>query len=84
VLGPSIALNLGKPFFMLRKKGKMPNVIVGDSYSKEYKGDDAAGADQLCMPKNAVCSGSRVLLIDDLIATGGTMLAAVDLVKAAV
>ena len=83
VLGPPLALALNKPFFMLRKKGKMPNVLEGQPYSKEYKGDDAHGGDQLCIPKKAVTGGTRVLLIDDLIATGGTMLAAVDLVKAA-
>jgi adenine phosphoribosyltransferase len=81
LLGPPLALALKKPFFMLRKKGKMPDVIEGQSYSKEYASDDASGADTLCIPRRAVAAGTRVLLIDDLIATGGTMLAAVDLVK---
>ncbi|KAG5192964.1 phosphoribosyltransferase-like protein [Tribonema minus] len=81
LLGPPLALALKKPFFMLRKKGKMPDVVVGGSYSKEYKGDDAQGEDQLCIQRRAVQQGTRVLLIDDLIATGGTMLAAVELVK---
>jgi adenine phosphoribosyltransferase len=84
LLGPPLALALKKPFFMLRKKGKMPNVLEGQTYSKEYKGDDAAGGDQLCIPKTALSAGPRVLLIDDLIATGGTMLAAIELVKALV
>jgi adenine phosphoribosyltransferase len=38
VIGPPIALALGKPFFMLRKKGKMPNAVSGTTYKKEYEG----------------------------------------------
>ncbi|KAJ8612142.1 hypothetical protein CTAYLR_002454 [Chrysophaeum taylorii] len=78
VLGPPIALALKKPFFMLRKKGKMPNAATGAAYAKEY-----AGADALAIPRGAVKPGDRVLVIDDLVATGGTLCAAVDLVKAA-
>jgi adenine phosphoribosyltransferase len=76
VLGPPIALALGIPFFMIRKKGKMPNSITGGTYSKEY-----AGEDQLSIPRGAVKKGDRVLLIDDLVATGGTLIAAIELVK---
>mmetsp|Transcript_18859 Transcript_18859/g.22887 ORF Transcript_18859/g.22887 Transcript_18859/m.22887 type:complete len:127 (+) Transcript_18859:270-650(+) len=61
---------------MLRKKGKMPNCILGSSYSKEYEGTDSLG-----IPRGAVKPGDKVLLIDDLVATGGTLIAAIDLVK---
>eukprot|EP00808_Paulinella_micropora_P007812 g25683.t1 len=81
VLGPPIALALKKPFYMLRKKGKMPNSVSGSSYQKEYKGDNAAGGDVLCISRGAVKKGDKVLLIDDLVATGGTLLAGVELVK---
>lgn len=76
VLGPPIALALNKPFFMLRKKGKMPNSVTGQQYTKEYAGDDA-----LCIPRDAVTTGQRVLLIDDLVATGGTLIAGIELVQ---
>lgn len=59
----------------------MPNAIDGKSYSKEYKGDDDAGKDALCIQRSAASPGKRVVLIDDLVATGGTLLAGVDLVK---
>ena len=49
---------------------------------QEYKGDDSAGDDALCISRTAIAPGDRVLLIDDLIATGGTLLAGVELVKA--
>ena len=76
VLGPPIALALKKPFVMLRKKGKMPNAITGAQYTKEY-----AGSDALSIPRGSVGKGDRVLLIDDLVATGGTLVAGIELVK---
>ena len=76
VLGPPLALALKKPFFMLRKKGKMPNVVTGEAYAKEYAGNDA-----LSIPRGAVSKGDKVLVIDDLVATGGTLLAAIELIK---
>ena len=75
VLGPPLALALRKPFFMLRKRGKMPNAVTGARYAKEYAGDDA-----LQIPRGAVKPGDRVLVVDDLVATGGTLLAALDLI----
>lgn len=65
-------------------QGKMPNVIDGAAYSKEYKGDDGEGQDALCVQRSAATSGKRVVLVDDLVATGGTLTAGVDLVKALV
>lgn len=76
ILGPPIALALKKPFIMLRKKGKMPNSITGAEYSKEY-----AGNDSLSIPRGSVKKGDKVLLIDDLVATGGTLVAGIELVK---
>ena len=75
VLGPPLALALKKPFFMLRKQGKMPNSVTGAAYSKEYAGNDA-----LSIPRGAVAKGDKVLVVDDLVATGGTLLAALDLI----
>ena len=76
ILGPPVALALKKPFIMLRKEGKMPNAITGAKYSKEY-----AGNDSLSIPRGSISEGDRVLLIDDLVATGGTLVAGIDLVK---
>jgi len=81
ILGPPIALALKKPFIMLRKAGKMPNAITGSEYKKEYEGDNAAGGDTLGIQRGAVKPGDRVLLVDDLVATGGTLLAGIELVK---
>ena len=76
IFGPPIALALKKPFFMLRKQGKLPNMVTGSSYSKEY-----AGTSTLGVPRGAIAEGDRVLVIDDLVATGGTLSAAVELIK---
>lgn len=70
VLGPPIALALKKPFIMLRKKGKLPNSVSGGEYRKEYSGDNATGGDELCISRTSVKPGDRVLVIDDLVATG--------------
>lgn len=59
----------------------MPNAIDGKDYSKEYRGDDIAGKDALCVQRSAISTGQRVILVDDLVATGGTLLAGVDLVR---
>merc|ERR1711957_1028773 len=75
VLGPPIALALNKPFFMIRKPGKMPNTVSSSSYNVEY-----GKRDGMCISKNSIRKGDRVLLIDDLVATGGTLSAGVELV----
>merc|ERR550514_441374 len=72
-----VAIKLGIPFVMLRKKGKMPNTISSTPYTKEY-----AGVSEICITRGSVGPGARVLLIDDLIATGGTLCAGIELIKA--
>jgi adenine phosphoribosyltransferase len=76
VLGPPIALALGKPFVMIRKKGKMPNCVESPPYECEY-----GKRGGMCCQKDAFKKGDRVLLIDDLVATGGTLSAGVSLIQ---
>ncbi|MES2175947.1 MAG: adenine phosphoribosyltransferase [Pseudomonadota bacterium] len=75
ILGAALALALGKGFVPVRKKGKLPGKTVGIDYCLEY------GADRLEMHEGQVPTGARVLLVDDLIATGGTALAAAQLLR---
>lgn len=70
VLGTPIALALKKPFVMIRKAGKLPNSVSGSQYYKEYTGSNATGGDELCISRTAIKPGNRVLVIDDLVATG--------------
>ncbi|CAK0817216.1 unnamed protein product [Prorocentrum cordatum] len=72
-----VAIKMGVPFVMLRKSGKMPNTISSAPYTKEY-----AGVDSICIQKDIVAPGDKVVLLDDLVATGGTMCAGVELMKA--
>jgi adenine/guanine phosphoribosyltransferase-like PRPP-binding protein len=55
---------------MVRKQGKLPNSVSGAEYFKEYQGVSASGGDTLCAPRNVIPNGARVLVIDDLMATG--------------
>lgn len=55
---------------MIRKQGKLPNSVTGEEYYKEYQGASATGGDSLCVPRNIIHQGARVLVIDDLMATG--------------
>ena len=71
-----ISMNLGLPFVPVRKKGKLPYKTISASYELEY------GADKLEIHNDALSSGSRVLIVDDLIATGGTIKACSELVGA--
>ena len=73
ILGGAIAHRLGAGFVPLRKKGKLPHLTHSVEYALEY------GTDALEVHTDAVAPGERVLIIDDLIATGGTALAAVEL-----
>ena len=69
LFGMPIAYNLGKPFIPVRKKGKLPRETVSASFELEY------GTAEIEIHKDDVKPGTRVVLIDDLIATGGTRLA---------
>ena len=73
IFGMPIAYNLGKPFIPVRKKGKLPRATVSQEYELEY------GTAEIEIHKEDVKPGSRIVLIDDLIATGGTLNAAVKL-----
>ena len=77
ILGPPIALELDAGFVPVRKKGKLPRATYQATYELEY------GSDTLEMHRDAVGRGTRVLLVDDLLATGGTMRACCDMVQAA-
>lgn len=76
ILGPPIALALQKPFVMMRKAGKMPNTISSTSYNTEY-----GKRSGLTVQKDKIRPGDRVVIIDDLVATGGTLGSAISLVK---
>jgi len=75
ILGGAVAHQLSSGFVPIRKKGKLPHKAVSIAYSLEY------GLDEMEMHEDAVKPGERVILIDDLIATGGTAEAAVKLLK---
>lgn len=75
LFGMPIAYNLGKPFLPIRKKGKLPRETVAVSYDLEY------GSAEIEMHKDDVTPGMKIVLIDDLIATGGTLEAAARLVE---
>jgi len=75
IFGAAVADRLGVGFAPVRKPGKLPSVCVRESYALEY------GTDTLEMHEDAVKAGQRVLIVDDLLATGGTARATADLVK---
>jgi adenine phosphoribosyltransferase len=75
ILGGAVADRLGSGFVPVRKLGKLPSQTIRASYALEY------GTDSLEMHKDGVESGQHVLIVDDLLATGGTARATVDLVK---
>lgn len=75
IFGMPVAYNLGKPFVLVRKKGKLPRETVSMEYELEY------GSAEIEMHKDSVKPGQKVVLIDDLIATGGTIEAAAKLVE---
>ncbi|BBG95528.1 adenine phosphoribosyltransferase 5 [Prunus dulcis] len=78
MFGPSIALAIGAKFVPLRKPRKLPGEVISEAYELEY------GTDCLEMHVGAVQPGERALIIDDLIATGGTLSAAITLLGAEV
>jgi adenine phosphoribosyltransferase len=75
ILGGAVAHQLSAGFVPLRKKGKLPHKTVAVEYALEY------GTDVMEMHLDAVVAGEKVLLVDDLIATGGTAVAAIDLLR---
>jgi adenine phosphoribosyltransferase len=77
ILGGAVAHQLSTGFVPLRKKGKLPHQTRAVEYALEY------GSDSMEMHLDAVMAGEKVMLVDDLIATGGTALAAVQLLKEA-
>ena len=70
-----LALKLGCGFIMLRKRGKLPGETIGHDYALEY------GTDRIEIQADAVDKGQRVIVVDDLLATGGTMAAGVALLR---
>jgi adenine phosphoribosyltransferase len=77
VIGAALAYDLGAGFVPIRKRGKLPGQTIGTDYELEY------GADRVEMHVDAVSRGEQILLVDDLVATGGTAEAAVRLVQEA-
>lgn len=75
LLGMPIAYNLGKPFIPVRKKGKLPRETVEETYDLEY------GTATIEIHKEDIPRGARVVVIDDLMATGGTLQAAARLIE---
>ena len=73
IIGAPVAYRLGAGFVPIRKKGKLPSETIGHDYQLEY------GADRVEIHTDAIAKGERVLLVDDLIATGHTVHACVDL-----
>ncbi len=75
ILGSAVAERLGAGFIPVRKPGKLPSKAIRETYDLEY------GKDALEMHADAINKGERVLIVDDVLATGGTAAAAVQLVK---
>jgi adenine phosphoribosyltransferase len=75
IIGGALARELGAGFVPVRKRGKLPHTVIGHDYALEY------GTDRVEMHVDAIAPGERVLVVDDLIATGGTAEAAIALVQ---
>ena len=76
IFGSALAYNLHKPLVLIRKKGKLPAETISASYDLEY------GSATIEIHKDAIRPGQKVVIVDDLIATGGTMEAIIRLVEA--
>jgi len=76
-IGGALAVKLGAGLLLIRKDGKLPGATIAEDYALEY------GTDRLTMHVDACAPGARVLIVDDLLATGGTALAAARLVRRA-
>jgi adenine phosphoribosyltransferase len=77
VIGGALAVKLGAGLLLIRKDGKLPGETIAEDYALEY------GSDRLAMHVDACAPGAKVLIVDDLLATGGTALAAARLVRRA-
>ena len=75
ILGGAVAHEVGRGFIPIRKKGKLPAREIGQDYELEY------GVDTVEIHADAIGPGDRILLVDDLIATGGTANAAIELIR---
>jgi len=75
IIGGALSYTLGKGFVPIRKKGKLPGECVSQEYELEY------GTDTIEMHTDALMAGAKVLLVDDLLATGGTALASAKLIE---
>ena len=75
LLAAPLALKLGCGFVMLRKRGKLPGAVIGLDYALEY------GTDRIEIQADAITPGARVVVVDDLLATGGTMAAGIALLR---
>ena len=75
ILGAPLALKLGVGFVPIRKKGKLPHMTISKQYGLEY------GSDEIEIHVDSFTQGARVLLVDDVLATGGTLRAAIELVE---
>lgn len=75
ILGAPIAYAMGKPFVLIRKKGKLPCETIEQTYDLEY------GTATIEMHRDSIKPGQKVVLVDDLIATGGTVEAAIKLIE---
>jgi adenine phosphoribosyltransferase len=77
LFGAALAMRLGTGVLLIRKDGKLPGATIAEDYALEY------GTDRIAIHADACAPGARVLLVDDLIATGGTARAAVRLLRKA-
>jgi adenine phosphoribosyltransferase len=75
LMAAPLALKLGCGFIMLRKRGKLPGAVIGHDYALEY------GTDRIEIQADAVRKGQRVVVVDDLLATGGTLAAGIRLLR---
>ena len=75
IVGSALAYSLRKGFVMIRKPGKLPGKVISQEYQLEY------GSDKMEIHADAFILGTKVLIVDDLLATGGTVMAAIALVE---
>jgi len=75
IIGGALSYTLGKGFVPIRKKGKLPGECISQEYALEY------GTDTIEIHTDAIIEGAKVLLVDDLLATGGTALASAKLIE---